>query len=109
MRVCVGFSVVALDAVGAILRSVAGVGELTRPDIVVRLHFNSRIDRERSRITLLAPDGKTRKLSETGAAEPDMLSARADGLDPGRYTLRWQVLAVDGHITRGDIPFQVAP
>jgi hypothetical protein len=36
LRVCVGFSVVALDAVRAILLSVAGVGELTRPDIVVR-------------------------------------------------------------------------
>jgi len=28
-------------------------------------------------------------------------------LVPGLYSLRWQVLAVDGHITRGDVPFTV--
>ena len=26
---------------------------------------------------------------------------------PGDYIVRWQVLAVDGHITRGDVPFTV--
>jgi methionine-rich copper-binding protein CopC len=28
-------------------------------------------------------------------------------LAPGDYRLRWQVLAYDGHITRGEIPFTV--
>jgi methionine-rich copper-binding protein CopC len=28
-------------------------------------------------------------------------------LTPGTYVLRWQVLAIDGHITRGDVPFTV--
>jgi methionine-rich copper-binding protein CopC len=37
----------------------------------------------------------------------DMLSARAV-LARGRATVRWQVLALDGHITRGDVPFTVA-
>ncbi len=35
------------------------------------------------------------------------LRATASGLRPGTYKLRWQVLAIDGHITRGDIPFRV--
>ncbi len=26
---------------------------------------------------------------------------------PGDCVLRWQVLAVDGHITRGDVPLSV--
>ena len=34
------------------------------------------------------------------------LDAEAD-LKPGAYTLRWQALALDGHITRGDVPFTV--
>jgi len=29
------------------------------------------------------------------------------GLAAGAYRLRWQVLASDGHITRGEIPFTV--
>jgi methionine-rich copper-binding protein CopC len=28
-------------------------------------------------------------------------------LSPGKYAIHWQVLAVDGHITRGQIPFEV--
>jgi methionine-rich copper-binding protein CopC len=36
----------------------------------------------------------------------DMLASRVD-LTPGAYVLRWQVLAIDGHITRGDVPFTV--
>jgi len=35
---------------------------------------------------------------------PDVLSAAVD-VTPGDYVVRWQVLAVDGHITRGDVPF----
>ncbi|TAI60323.1 copper resistance protein CopC, partial [Bradyrhizobium sp. Leo170] len=35
------------------------------------------------------------------------LDAEAKGLSPGAWRLRWQVLSVDGHITRGDIPFTV--
>jgi methionine-rich copper-binding protein CopC len=38
-----------------------------------------------------------------------VLTARIAGIQPGSYRLRWQVLALDGHITRGDIPFTVAP
>ncbi|MFI4981818.1 MAG: copper resistance protein CopC, partial [Nevskiales bacterium] len=31
----------------------------------------------------------------------------ADLATPGAYVVRWQVLSVDGHITRGDVPFTV--
>jgi methionine-rich copper-binding protein CopC len=35
------------------------------------------------------------------------LTSQAQALNPGEYRIRWQVLASDGHITRGEIPFQV--
>jgi methionine-rich copper-binding protein CopC len=35
------------------------------------------------------------------------LAAQVLGHAPGKYRIRWQVLALDGHITRGDIPFIV--
>jgi methionine-rich copper-binding protein CopC len=38
---------------------------------------------------------------------PDVLSATGHGLTKGAYVLRWQVLADDGHITRGEVPFHV--
>ena len=39
--------------------------------------------------------------------EGDVLTAHAE-LAAGAYVLRWQVLAIDGHITRGEVPFRVA-
>ena len=80
---------------------------VTGPDVAIELRFNSRIDHERSRLTLYLPDGGARPLAEAPDTAPDVIGASAVGLKPGTYRLRWQVLAVDGHITRGDIPFRV--
>jgi len=74
------------------------------------LRFNSRIDQARSKLTLIGPDGAPRVLPLDTAAAPTSLEAALPApLPPGAWRLRWQVLAVDGHITRGDIAFNVAP
>ncbi len=76
-------------------------------DMRAVLRFNSRIDAERSRLSLIRADGSAESLPLDKSAAPDELVARRSALPPGHYRLRWQVLAVDGHITRGDIPFTV--
>jgi copper resistance protein C len=81
---------------------------VTGPRLAIELRFNSRIDAVRSRLSLVKPDGSTLPLPLAAGAPPEVLSAEAQGLAPGRYRLRWQVLGLDGHITRGDIPFAVA-
>ena len=82
-------------------------GTLPPGPLAVDLHYNSRIDRARSKVTLLRPDGTAERLAVDAPGPADQLLAAAT-LEPGDYTLRWQVLAVDGHITRGDVPFTVA-
>ena len=77
------------------------------PDVNVELKFNSRIDAARSRLTLVLPDRTVRQLSVQPSSSPGSVGARVTGLNAGEYKLRWQVLAADGHITRGEIPFQV--
>ena len=78
------------------------------PDVPFRLRFNVRIDAARSRLTLVDPDGSLQTLEISRQDPPNTISAEARGLRPGGYRLRWQVLASDGHITRGEIPFTVA-
>ena len=90
-----------------IVSSDPAVDAVVRPSLPVMLRFNSRIDPERSRLTLLRPDGSAQPVALMPDGRPDALAAKLDGLAPGRYRLRWQVLAIDGHITRGDIPFAV--
>jgi methionine-rich copper-binding protein CopC len=77
------------------------------PDVPIKLRFNVRIDALRSRMTLIRPDGSTQALKIVKQTPADALSANATGLAAGAYRLRWQVLASDGHITRGEIPFRV--
>lgn len=72
----------------------------------VRLRFNSRIDAVRSRLLLLRADRSQAPLQLDPVEMPDRLASHVD-LPAGEYVLRWQVLAVDGHITRGDVPFKV--
>jgi copper resistance protein C len=83
-------------------------GKVAAPDIHIKLRFNVRIDASRSRITLVRPDGATEPLVIDKPDSADTLLAQASNLAPGNYRLRWQVLASDGHITRGEIPFTVA-
>ncbi len=77
--------------------------------VAVMVRFNSRIDPVRSRLLLVRADGSATTLELDPAQSPDTLAATVGDLAPGAYRLRWQVLAIDGHITRGDIPFTVAP
>lgn len=70
----------------------------------IRLQFNSRIDAQRSRLTLQNPDRQAVAVMPA-IAEPNVLAARSRIDRQGRWTLRWQVLSRDGHITRGEIPF----
>ena len=96
------------QAHAVIITSVPAVGAIVRTDEGdVALHYNSRIDHQRSRLTLISPDGKGRPLVIAPDSAPDVVVAKMSDLGPGQYRLRWQVLAIDGHMTRGDIPFSV--
>ena len=69
------------------------------------LRYNSRIDHQLSRLTLQGTNAQmTLPLDPKSPA--DTLSAKAD-LTPGTYLIHWQVLATDGHMTRGDVRFTV--
>ena len=93
----------------AILLSAAPAANqvVSGPDISVQLRFNSRIDAKRSRLALVSMDGQQIALMIEPQSTPETLRADAKGLKHGSYRLHWQVLASDGHISRGEIQFQV--
>lgn len=109
-RLCLAAAAFAIPArarAHAILKSStprAGASVPAGPLAIV-LRFNSRIDAPRSRLLLVRPGGDQVALAFAAPA-PDMFEA-ATTVAPGSHVLRWQVLAIDGHITRGDVPFTV--
>ena len=80
---------------------------ISNSDPTFALQFNVRIDGIRSRISLVHPDGTIQPVSINKQTSPDTLTANAKGLAPGNYHIRWQVLAVDGHISNGEVRFTV--
>src|SRR5215475_6810977 len=72
------------------------------PDVDVTLTFNVRVDGARSKVQLLTSDATTVDLPQAKQPSPDTLVTKITGLAAGAYTIRWQVLAPDGHISRGE-------
>jgi methionine-rich copper-binding protein CopC len=73
----------------------------------IEVRFNSRIDRARSRLVLMRPDGSQEALTITQGGVGESLDSEAKGLEKGSHRLLWQALSVDGHVTHGEIPFDV--
>ncbi len=98
---------VAAEAHAILIKSDPAIGAAIKAGpIRIELRYNSRIDATRSLLTLRRPDQSQSTLPIEPGKFADTLAATAD-LPQGDYVLRWQVLAVDGHITRGDVPFTV--
>ncbi|MBV8093492.1 MAG: copper resistance protein CopC [Acetobacteraceae bacterium] len=95
------------SAHAGLMQSTPAPGARAAPGPVpFNLRYNSRIDVRRSQLKLLGPDHKELVLPVTAGPTEDTLQTTAQ-LGPGNYILRWQVLATDGHITRGELRFTV--
>ena len=84
----------------------AANSQLPQGPVDILLQYNSRIDATHSRVSLVDPAGKVTALNVAGGTTPGSLVAAGATDAPGKWIIRWQVLSIDGHITRGDIPFQ---
>lgn len=81
-------------------------GTITGGHQTIDFQYNSKIDHQRSRLTLIGVDKVPTVLPILPGSAKNALDAVVE-LEPGAYTIRWQALALDGHITRGDVPFTV--
>ena len=86
----------------------AANGAVAGPAFELRVEFNQRIDAKRSKLTITAATGESYAVEIIEADEVNVLVGRVSDVPAGRYSLHWQVLAIDGHITRGEIPFTVS-
>jgi copper resistance protein C len=80
---------------------------VARGELEIRLDFNSQIDRQRSRLSLQRPDGSEVIIALAPDGPAGVLAGRAQATQSGRWKLGWQVLSLDGHITRGEVRFSV--
>ena len=76
-------------------------------EINIELTFNSQVDGRRSRLLLVDGQNKEHTLTGMMQPKPQVLKVHVGGLNDGVYLVRWQVLAIDGHISRGQISFTI--
>ena len=81
-------------------------GTVPAGTVGIAFRYNSRIDKSRSRLVLTNPDRSQTPLAIVQSGPPDVLTGTVV-LKPGAYSIRWSVLATDGHLTRGDVRFTV--
>ena len=102
-RLFVGFAIAAFLGAAAQAHALLISSKVEGQDVVLR--YNGRVDAARSRLTVIKPDGSEVQKVECEAGEDQAtLKGHLGTLAPGNYVLRWEVLSVDGHISRGDQP-----
>jgi len=77
---------------------------ITQP-YAISLEFNTRIDLHRSQLILFNENNMGEALPIKKDNPSYLIQAVIENRKAGSYRLRWEVLAQDGHVTRGDIPF----
>jgi methionine-rich copper-binding protein CopC len=73
----------------------------------VHLWFNARLEPAFSRLSVWDAAGKqvdARDVQVDGQ-DPKLLTVGIPTLPPGRYTVRFRVLSVDGHVVESEFPF----
>lgn len=74
--------------------------------VPVVLTYNSRVDAAHSSLSLLVGE-KAQPIAIDTKAPPNVLRSQTPALKAGHYVVRWQAVAADGHISRGQIAFDV--
>ena len=93
-----------------LLKSVpAGRATLFSSPGKIQLWFNERLEPKYSSASVFDPDGKrvVAENAQVSAEDPKQLSVALKQLPPGRYTVKFRVLSVDGHVVEQSFPFTI--
>ncbi len=84
---------------------------LAHPPARVELWFNEGLEPAYSRVSVATEAGVRvdRGDVSVGPEDPRRLSVSVVALPPGRYTVRYRVLSVDGHLVESGFAFTVTP
>ena len=75
----------------------------------IQLWFNERLEPKYSTASVFDPDGKRvdAENAQVSADDPKQLSVALKPIPAGRYTVKFRVLSVDGHVVEQSFPFTI--
>lgn len=82
---------------------------VTRPPERVKLWFSERIEPAYAKLSVWSEPGKQVDAGDAAvdSNDPTLLAVSTPNLTPGRYTARFRVLSVDGHVVESSFAFTV--
>ena len=82
---------------------------LTHSPARVRLWFNERLEPAFSKVSVEDASGRPveQQPAQVAADDRKLLELALPALTPGRYTVRYQVLSVDGHTIKSSYSFSI--
>ena len=105
-------SVSPADAHGRLERAAPAAGSTVhRSPPQLKLWFTERLEPAFSKVEVLDRNGKQvdQGDSDIDRADAKLLRVSLPELAPGTYRVKWRVLSVDTHVSKGDFTFTVAP
>ena len=77
----------------------------------IRLWFNEKIEREYSSVSVVDAAGRTISTEQAQASpdDPKVLVLALPSLSAGRYSVRYRINSVDGHVVEGSYDFTIGP
>lgn len=75
------------------------------PPREVQIQFTEGVEIAFSQITVKGPNGEVVSQGKLRQLADDTLAIDLKPLNPGNYTVEWQVLSVDTHVTEGLLRF----
>jgi methionine-rich copper-binding protein CopC len=87
----------------------AGRATLYTSPAKIQLWFNERLEPKYSSASVLDPSGNRADLdnAQVLSEDPKQLSIGVKQLPAGRYTVKFRVLSVDGHVVEQSFPFTI--
>jgi methionine-rich copper-binding protein CopC len=73
------------------------------------IRFDGPVDHAASRMRITQSGNVVQVLHPLLDSAVDVLFASGETPSPGRYSLHWETRSMDGDVSEGDIPFEVAP
>jgi methionine-rich copper-binding protein CopC len=77
------------------------------PPREVRIQFTEGVEIVFSQITVKGANGEVVSQGKLRQLAEDTLAIDLKPLNPGNYTVEWQVLSVDTHVTEGSLRFAI--
>jgi methionine-rich copper-binding protein CopC len=83
--------------------------QITKAPAAVRLWFSEALEPAFSSVTVVDASGTqvTREPARVSTQDPTLLEVALPALSAGQYTVRYQVLSVDGHTVKATFTFRV--